>query len=64
MHANFAFTLLIQVYNETICDLLVPSGPLNLREDPLKGTYIIHCISHDCHVTFFPRIRVGGEWIE
>ena len=29
-----------QIYNETIKDLLVPSGPLHLREDSNKGLVV------------------------
>ena len=31
---------LLQVYNETIRDLLLPGNPLPIREDPGKGVVI------------------------
>ena len=37
---------LAQVYNETIRDLLVPSAPLNLREDGQKGLVVAGLSRH------------------
>ena len=39
-HALCAHIHFTQVYNETIRDLLVPSGPLDLREDTQKGLVV------------------------
>lgn len=39
-HMHCAHIHYTQVYNETIRDLLVPSGPLDLREDTQKGLVV------------------------
>ena len=36
----------LQVYNETIRDLLVPSGPLDLREDSQRGLVVTGLTKH------------------
>lgn len=36
----------LQVYNETICDLLQPSGQLALREDSQKGVVVSGLSQH------------------
>ena len=33
----------LQIYNEQIKDLLIPSGPLSMRDD--RGTLVVHGLS-------------------
>ena len=49
----------MQVYNETIRDLLMPGKPLAVREDPQRGVCVsgltLHKVSGLICITFHPK---------
>jgi len=51
----------VQVYNETIRDLLAPSGPLNLREDSEQGQFLSLANIGKLHFSA-PARRIVEAW--
>ena len=61
----------VEIYNETIKDLIAPAnGPLDVREDPRKGTFVavspaLHPPSHLPTITTVTRTnaRARTPWV-
>ena len=60
---NYLVFLIIQIYNETIKDLLVPSGPLAMREDGQCGLVVSGLSRHQVSLlVFILRMWHGGNF--